>query len=68
MSGIKVYTLEEVAQILHLTRRTLYSYVHDGKLKAVKIGKYWRVTEESLAAFLATGADVSDANRYQGER
>ncbi len=68
MSEIKVYTLDEVAKILQLTKRTLYSYVHDGKLKAVKIGKYWRVTEENLAAFLSTGADVSEANRYQGKR
>ena len=44
---IKVYTLEEIAELLHITRRTLYSYVKEGKLKAVKVGKYWRVTEKN---------------------
>lgn len=61
---IKVYTLEEIAELLHITRRTLYSYVKDRKLKAVKVGKYWRVTEKNLEEFLATGTDVSDANRH----
>ncbi len=44
----KVYTLEELTELLHLTRRTLYNYIKDGKLKAVKIGREWRVTEETL--------------------
>ena len=67
-SEIKVYTLEEIAELLHITRRTLYSYVKEGKLKAVKVGKYWRVTEKNLEEFLSTGPDVSDANRYHGKR
>lgn len=65
---LKVYTLEEIAELLHITRRTLYSYVKEGKLKGVKVGKYWRVTEKNLEEFLATGTDVSDANRHPGKR
>ena len=68
MGEIKVYTLDEVAKILQLTRRTLYSYVREGKLKAVKIGKYWRVSEENLADFVSTGTGVAAGNRYQGKR
>lgn len=52
---IKIYTLEEIGEILHITRRTLYSYVKSGKLKAVKIGKCWRVSENHLKEFLAKG-------------
>lgn len=55
--AIKVYTLEEVAEILQLTRRTLYNYIKSGKLKAVKIGKYWRVPEEALQHFINTGTE-----------
>lgn len=54
---IKVYTLDEIAELLHVTRRTLYTYVKDGKLKAVKVGKYWRVTEKNLEAFLSKGTE-----------
>ena len=53
---LKTYTLDEAADILQLTKRTLYSYVKDGKLKAVKFGKYWRVTQENLEAFIEQGA------------
>jgi len=58
MSTIKVFTLEEVAEILHLTRRTLYNYIKNGQLKAVKIGKYWRVSEETLQQFIQNGTEV----------
>lgn len=56
-ADIKVYTLTEVSQILQLTRRTLYNYIKTGKLKAVKIGKYWRVTEAALQDFLTYGTE-----------
>lgn len=56
MEELKVYTIDEVVEILHVTRRSVYSYIKSGKLKAVKIGKYWRVTAKALEAFL-TPAD-----------
>lgn len=52
MANMKVYTIDEVTEILHVTRRTLYIYIKEGKLKAAKIGKYWRVTEKALEEFL----------------
>lgn len=54
----KVYTLEELVDLLHVTRRTLYTYIKEGKLKAVKIGKYWRVREDQLRDFLSTGEEA----------
>lgn len=63
MTDIKVYTLDEVADILKVTKRTLYTYVKEGKLSAVKMGRYWRVTQDSLQAFISTGTPVADANR-----
>ena len=63
MNELKIYSLEEVADILKVSRRTLYTYVKEGKLSAVKMGKYWRVSHENLQAFISTGTTVSDANR-----
>ena len=54
----KVYTLEELSELLHITRRTLYNYVKAGTLKAVKIGREWRVTEKQLEDFLSTGTEA----------
>ena len=63
MTDIKVYTLDEVADILKVSRRTLYTYIKEGKLPAVKMGKYWRVSQDALEAFISTGTPVADANR-----
>lgn len=57
MADIRVYTLEEVCDILKVTKRTVYNYIKGGQLQAVKMGKYWRVTEDNLKAFLEKGTD-----------
>lgn len=43
-----MYKLKEVAEILHCSERTLYRWIKDGTLKAVKIGSQWRVSEEEV--------------------
>lgn len=63
MADLKVYTLEEVCDILKVTKRTVYSYIKAAKLHAVKMGKYWRVSEENLKAFIETGTPVLNENR-----
>ncbi len=47
-----LYTLEEVAELLGLTHRTVWQYVKDGKLKAVMIGNKWRVSKENYSRFI----------------
>ena len=59
-----VYTLDEVSDILKITKRTLYTYVQSGHLKASRIGRYWRVSEKQLQEFLDAGVvPVLDGNR-----
>jgi hypothetical protein len=55
MTNLNTYTLEEVSDILKVTRRTIYNYIKNGDLKAVKIGKYWRVSETNLKDFIEHG-------------
>ena len=50
--SIKVYTVEEIAELMKVTKTTVYSYIKRGELKAKKIGKYYRVTEANLKEFL----------------
>lgn len=56
MTEIEVYTMQEVADILKVTRRTVYTYVKNGRIQAVKIGRCWRVSRDSLQEFISTGA------------
>lgn len=55
---LKVYTLEEVQELLKVTRRTLYSYIKAGTLKATKIGRYWRVRHADLKEFIDRGTNA----------
>lgn len=44
------YSPEQVADRLGLHVRTVRNYVRDGRLKAVRIGKQYRIAREDLAA------------------
>ncbi len=48
-----VYTTEEVAEILILSRQTIQKYVRGKKLKAVLIGgKWYRIRGQAIFDFL----------------
>lgn len=49
---MKYYRPEDIAEILTLHPATIRKWIRQGKLKAVKLGKVWRVTEEDLRVFL----------------
>lgn len=48
------YTIEEAAQILKVTKRTVNTWVKDGRIRASKLAnnKNIRISEEALQAFL----------------
>ncbi len=56
----KIYTVMAIADYFSVTRRTVYSWIEGGRLKAAKIGKSWIITEDSLAEFLANGTHDSE--------
>jgi excisionase family DNA binding protein len=47
--------LEEAAEILKVTRRSIYNYINEKKLRAVKVGREWRVSHKDLADFAYKG-------------
>jgi excisionase family DNA binding protein len=56
------YTVEQAANLLGLHVKTVRTYVRDGRLKAVKIGKQYRIARQDLEAF--TGQPVSPPARH----
>ena len=52
----KLLTTQEVADYLGLTRRTIYTYIQSGSLRAVKVGREWRIKESELEAFINRGS------------
>ena len=57
---LDIYSLEEIQNMLQVTRRTLYNWIKDGKLRAFKVGKEWRVTGKDLQAFFESGTQSRD--------
>lgn len=51
----EIYTLHEVEELLSVTQRSLYNFIKDGRLKAFKAGREWRVTREALEDFTKGG-------------
>lgn len=52
MEELKVFTATEAAKLLGVMPRTIWTYIKDGKLKARKVGRAWKITDESLKGFL----------------
>ncbi len=52
-----LYSVEQVADLLNLHVKTVRNYVREGRLKAVRIGKQYRISGEDLAAM--TGRPVA---------
>ncbi|MFB7269019.1 helix-turn-helix domain-containing protein [Streptomyces sp. NPDC056244] len=50
------YSVEQVAGLLDLHVKTVRGYVRDGRLKATRVGKQYRIAREDLEAF--TGSPV----------
>lgn len=50
-----MYTLTELEPILGVTHRTLLTYIKDKRIKGVKIGGKWKVSEKELLRFINGG-------------
>lgn len=48
-----VYRVEEAAQILALSRSTIYELLASGELKGIKIGRSSRITASELDRYVA---------------
>jgi excisionase family DNA binding protein len=53
----EIYSVEQVAALLGLHVKTVRNYVREGRLKAVRIGKQYRIAREDLAAVTGTSLE-----------
>lgn len=58
-SRVRYLTVAEVAEMMRLSRMTVYRLVHNGELPAVRVGRSFRVPQDALDAYLA-------ASSYEG--
>jgi excisionase family DNA binding protein len=63
-----LYSVEQVADLLGLHVKTVRHYVRDGKLKAVRIGKQYRITRADLEALTGQSAAALDRAPVRRQR
>jgi excisionase family DNA binding protein len=64
----RMYSLDQVAERLGLHVRTVRAYVRTGRLKAIRIGKQYRVAREELEAIVgASNSPDAVARRRRAE-
>jgi excisionase family DNA binding protein len=63
-----MYSAEQVADRLGLHVRTVRSYVREGRLKAVRIGKQYRIAADDLAAMTGRPASAFEREPVRRQR
>jgi excisionase family DNA binding protein len=51
-------TVLEVAEVMRVSKMTVYRLLHSGELPGVRVGRSFRVPQEALEAFLRSSATV----------
>lgn len=54
------YTVEQIAQMLQMHPKTVQRYIREGKLRAVKVGKGWRVSGHDLSVFTESAPESAE--------
>jgi excisionase family DNA binding protein len=64
----RLFTPEEVGERLSMSKYTITDWLKTGRLKGVKIGKYWRVRENDLQAFIENPPPLEPAKKKEKAR
>lgn len=51
IGDLKLYSVDDLSEMLGVSKMTLRSYLRTGKLKGRKLGVRWFITEESLRSY-----------------
>lgn len=57
-------TVAEVADLMRVSKMTVYRLVHSGELPAVRVGRSFRVHEQAVEEYL--GASIYNADHQAG--
>ena len=54
------YTVEKISELLSIHPKTIQRYIREGKLRANKVGKSWRISGHDLSVFLEQNRPTSE--------
>jgi excisionase family DNA binding protein len=62
------YTVEQISEMLDIHPKTIQRYIREGKLRATKIGKSWRVTGHDISVFMESNRNEMPGSEIRQER
>ncbi len=67
---VRFLTVAEVAEVMRVSKMTVYRLLHSGEMPAVRVGRSFRVPQDALDHYLATARlDLeADADGDEGRR
>ena len=64
----KFYTIDQIAEILGMHHKTIRKFITEGKLRANKVGKQWRISGHDLSLFMEdNNVNVRNKNKSESE-
>lgn len=54
------HTVEQISELLDIHPKTVQRYIREGKLRATKVGKGWRVSGHDLSVFIENNSTDSE--------
>lgn len=55
---VTLKTPQEAASILRVSLHTLYELIYQRQLKAIKVGRQWRIDDRTIAEFVGENEEV----------
>jgi len=66
VGSIKLYSVKDLHEALSVNERTIRDWFKKGKLKGVKLGTEWHISEENLAHFLNADQEKDNTQNQLG--
>ena len=65
----KFYTIDQIAEILGMHHKTIRKFITEGKLRANKVGKQWRISGHDLSLFMEdNNVNIKSNNKLENEK
>lgn len=65
-SAPRFMTVSEVADLMRVSKMTVYRLIHSGEMPAIRVGKSFRVPEAAVGQLIASGLEDHTGGRAAG--
>ncbi|NLY02136.1 MAG: helix-turn-helix domain-containing protein [Rhodopirellula sp.] len=66
-SGSTVFTIDELAEYLKISKSTLYKLAQEGSIPSQKVGKHWRFHKDAIDEWLRQRGPIAPPPKSDSE-